>query len=176
VRWRIDASAAPATSVCRSPRCFRSPGRYGLNPPSPHNAGPMVISYGASPSRDIGWAYYAPAMAASSAPLGPATVTPSGKERHEGLGEASWCELRSATGIIIRALVLKLETGDGRPASASPSPARRFERGAHGPLPWSGCALPHATPSPSAPDWSGRGTDTTVSQQSQPPAKGAEAS
>ncbi|MCC6775661.1 MAG: hypothetical protein IT537_03335 [Hyphomicrobiales bacterium] len=71
----------------------------------------MIMGYGAVPAPDgidVGFACYAPAYQRIIGPLGPARVTRTNIYRASGLSEESWRELRAATGIIIRALLLGL--------------------------------------------------------------------
>lgn len=71
----------------------------------------MMMGYGAVPAgneMDVGFACYAPARQRIIGPLGPARATATGLQRPAGIGEESWRELRTAAGIIIRALLLQL--------------------------------------------------------------------
>jgi hypothetical protein len=71
-----------------------------------------IAGYGAVPMGDdrieIGWTCYAPAHDRIVGPFGPAAVTTRGMERPADIADESWQELRSAAGVIIRALLLKL--------------------------------------------------------------------
>lgn len=70
----------------------------------------MVMGYLAVPADDgvdVGWCCYAPAHGIIG-PIGPVRVTATGMERPADLSAESWREIRSATGIILRALLLEL--------------------------------------------------------------------
>jgi hypothetical protein len=69
-----------------------------------------ILGYGGVPMDDrldIGWACYAPAYGRMIGPLGPARVSASGMERPVGINDESWRELRSAAGVVLRAILLR---------------------------------------------------------------------
>jgi hypothetical protein len=84
----------------------------------------MIVGYGAVQARctpsigwrvadgvDIGWACYAPACGGIIGLLGPAVVTATGMDRPADIADESWLMLRSAAGVVMRALLLGLGTG-----------------------------------------------------------------
>jgi hypothetical protein len=70
----------------------------------------MIMGYGAVPAADgvdVGWACYAPAHSRMIGPLGPARVTATEMRRPSDISDESWHELRSAAGLVLRAILLR---------------------------------------------------------------------
>lgn len=73
----------------------------------------MIMGYGGTPmlgagqAIDIGHAVYAPAYGRMIGPLGPARVTTTAMGRPEGITDESWRELRTAGGIVLRAILFR---------------------------------------------------------------------
>lgn len=70
----------------------------------------MIMGYGAVPMAhgiDIGWACYAPAAGRMIGPLGPACVNTTGMSRPADISDESWRELRSAAGVVLRAILFR---------------------------------------------------------------------
>lgn len=85
----------------------------------------MVMGYGASPAPDgidIDWACYAPAHRRILGPIGPVRVTATGMIRSD-LNDESWREIRSAAGLVLRALLL----GIGRETTTTDASRIRAE-------------------------------------------------
>lgn len=71
----------------------------------------LTMAYVADPARggiDVGVAVYAPAYGRIIGPLGPVRVTSTEMVRPPEMTDEGWREIRSATGIILRALLLGL--------------------------------------------------------------------
>jgi hypothetical protein len=69
----------------------------------------MTFAYVAAPAADgldVGWACYTPVHQRILGPLGPVRVTATEMTRPPGLSDESWRTLRSATGTVLRALLI----------------------------------------------------------------------
>jgi hypothetical protein len=68
----------------------------------------LVRGYGALPAADggidVGCASFSAVLNGMNPPLGPARVTAAGLQRPDHMGDKSWRELRSAAGVVLRAL------------------------------------------------------------------------
>lgn len=71
----------------------------------------MVMGYLAAPASDgidVAWCCHVAEQQRIIGPLGPVHVTSTGMQRPPDMTDASWREIRSATGLILRALLLEL--------------------------------------------------------------------